>query len=123
MENELLLNINSFCATPSERRASGCMPLAFVKDFCLKKVFVEKIGDVDFLQALTALDYLRDAEVGRRANLRQAAETLEITKENWREVLSQDPDAKVWVELVQSQELDIEIRYAGVYLDLRIWAS
>jgi hypothetical protein len=97
------------------------LPPHVAKRFCLKDAFRSDYADVEWIHALTALDYLRGYESTRRAKLRRAAKNLGITMENWRDVLSDDPDAKNWVEQVQEQELRIESFYANIFIDLRIW--
>ncbi|KAG9229977.1 hypothetical protein BJ875DRAFT_357085, partial [Amylocarpus encephaloides] len=102
------------------RRIEG-LPTRFIENICLNKVFKQNYDDVDFNQALTCLDYLRDLECTRRNSLREAALTLGISKENWRNVLAEEPEAYRWVSMVQKQELAIESSYAAVFIDLRIW--
>ncbi|KAH8661531.1 hypothetical protein BGZ60DRAFT_530482 [Tricladium varicosporioides] len=96
-------------------------PPKFIQDLCLKKVFLKEYKEVDFNQALTGLDYLRDLEVTRRKALREAAIKLGIAKDTWRTVLLEDPAAYKWVQRVQDQELEIEGYYADIFIDLRIW--
>jgi hypothetical protein len=48
------------------------LPPAFLATF-VRKCFPREIGDVEFDQALTALDYIRDLEVRRQKELAKAA--------------------------------------------------
>lgn len=117
--NDLLLDID-FTAIEQGRRQSEGLPPGFVQKLCLD-IFAEDYEEADFSQALAGLDYIRDLEVTRRASLREAAQRLGITKENWREILADDPDAKKWVENMQALEVDIATYYATIFIDLRIW--
>lgn len=89
----------------------------------VKRILQQDYKKVDFGHALTALDYLRDLELTRRAKLRNAAERLNITLQTWRAVLADNPDALRWIELVQKYELIIEEGYANIFIDIRIWVS
>ena len=104
------------------RTSSGFSP-QFVHKICLENVFRADYKEAQFNQALTALDYLRDLECTRRTALHDTAVRLGITKEDWRDVLSEEQEAYTWVESVQQQELVIESHYANVFIDLRIWVS
>ncbi|KAF4628921.1 hypothetical protein G7Y89_g9229 [Cudoniella acicularis] len=103
------------------RRSNQGFPPQFIQDLCLKKVFLKDYQEVDFDQSLTCLDYLRDLECTRRDSLSDAATSLGITKDNWRTILLDDPDAYSWVRRIQKQELELETFYADVFIDLRIW--
>ena len=118
--NELLLDID-FSTINEGRRQSEGLPPSFVQKLCLNTIFAESYERSDFAQALAGLDYIRDLELTRRTSLREAAQRLGITKENWRGVLVVDPDAKQWVENMQALELDVTTYYASIYVDLRIW--
>ena len=118
--NEALLNV-SFLDVDEDRRQSEGLPVVFIQNCCLNNVFTGKYEDADFDQALAGLDYVRDLEFTRRASLRKAAQRLDIAKDNWRDVLSTDPDAKAWVENTQMLEVDISTYYANIFLNLRIW--
>lgn len=118
--NEFLLDIDLLSIEQGRRKSDG-LPHWFVKGLCLKSIFHEEYKECDFTQALTGLDYLRDIEVTRRVSLREAALRLGITKENWRDVLAEDPDAKQWMENMQALELDVALYYATIFVDLRIW--
>jgi hypothetical protein len=120
--NEDLLDIDFATELPETRSKSHGLPPSFVEQFCLK-VFSLEYEHVDFNQALTAIDYLRDFEYSRRQSLRAAAKRIGITKENWRDVLKDYPDVVNWVEEVQDTELNIEEWYASAFVDLRIWVS
>lgn len=102
------------------RRTSG-FPTQFIRNVCLNKVFLEDYAKADFTQALTCLDYLRDLECTRRTALREAALRLGISKNNWKAILLEGPDAYKWVSAVQKQELAIETSFAASFVDLRIW--
>jgi hypothetical protein len=108
-------------ATNLHSRIKG-FPVHFVRHVC-EKVFSKEYSDVDFSQALTCIDYLRDLECTRRTALRDAALRLGIDKESWRTILADEPEAYQWVSSVQKQELVIESSYAATFLDLRIWVS
>jgi hypothetical protein len=119
--NDGLLDID-FPKDPREpTRSSGGLPIEFVKDLCLRRTFTKSYEDVNFDQALTGLDYLRDLEVTRRTTLSAAAKRLGINEDTWRDVLARDIDAKNWVCLIQTQEPAIETYYSRIFIDLRIW--
>ncbi|KAL3419733.1 hypothetical protein PVAG01_08231 [Phlyctema vagabunda] len=120
--NEQLFDINKLIKSPTQdRRQSQGMPRGFISNFCLSKVFTASYNNVDFSQALTAIDYLRDLECTRRSALREAAQRLGIEKGNWRDVLAHDPVAKKWVEDAQVEEQITEGFYASLFMSLRIW--
>ncbi|RAL62066.1 hypothetical protein DID88_002552 [Monilinia fructigena] len=119
--NEELLDIDIISEPPEARRVSRGLPPEFIRKWCLDKVFTKVEELVDFSQALTGIDYLQDLECMRRETLREVALRLKIEKNNWRKVLSSDPDAKKWVEDIQAQETIIEGFYATCFVDLRIW--
>lgn len=119
--NEELLDIDLISESLDARRASRGLPPEFIRKWCLDKVFTKVEELVDFSQALTGIDYLQDLECRRREALREVALRLKIEKNNWRKVLSSDPDAKKWVEDIQAQETIIEGFYATCFVDLRIW--
>ncbi|RDW68047.1 hypothetical protein BP6252_09443 [Coleophoma cylindrospora] len=120
--NDFKFDISMLPKSPTEdRRMSQGIPKEFIKKFCLNKVFLADYNAVDFNQALVGIDYLRDLECTRRTALREAAVRLGMDKDNWKEVLSDDPVAKKWVEEVQKQELAIEEQYAILFVNLRVW--
>ncbi|KAB8293355.1 hypothetical protein EYC80_007677 [Monilinia laxa] len=119
--NEELLDIDIISEPPDARRVSRGLPPEFIRKWCLDKVFTKVEELVDFSQALTGIDYLQDLECRRREALREVALRLKIEKNNWRKVLSSDPDAKKWVDDIQAQETIIEGFYATFFVDLRIW--
>ncbi|RDL33856.1 uncharacterized protein BP5553_08224 [Venustampulla echinocandica] len=119
--HDLLFDISSEDHPSADRRQTHGFPPHFVRDICLQKVFLKEYKEVDFGQALTCLDYLRDLELSRRTALREVAERLNIKEDSWRSVLQEEPEAYAWVSSVQLQELEIEKYYAAIFVDLRIW--
>jgi hypothetical protein len=120
--NESLLDIDFTKDSKDTRQSQKGLPSAFIASTC-RRIFPKEYEKVDFGQALTALDYLRDLESTRRATLRNTAARLGITRGTWRTVLAENPDALKWVELVQKYELMIEQGYAAIFIDIRIWVS
>jgi len=92
--NDLLLDIDFTQGFPDDERAKGQgLPPSFIIDFVVRGFMVE-YNEVDFAQALTAIDYLRDLELTRRKDLRDAAKRLCITEYNWRDVLKDNLEAR-----------------------------
>jgi hypothetical protein len=120
--NESLLDIDFAKFSDDSRQSQKGLPAAFILSTC-KRIFQKEYEDVEFGQALTALDYLRDLEITRRAALRSAAARLRITRDTWKAVLAENADALKWVELVQKYEFMIEEGYAAIFVDIRIWVT
>jgi hypothetical protein len=97
------------------------MPVQYIRTFCLEQVFLPKYEEVEFDLALHALDCLQDLEYTLQAALRDAAERLNITKDNWYEVLENDPGAKSWFKETQIWSGGLEICYAELFIGIRIW--
>ncbi|TAQ86752.1 hypothetical protein B7494_g4913 [Chlorociboria aeruginascens] len=120
--NDLLLDVDFTMSRVNEQLPSSQgLPPLFIKDFCLGKTFRKNYRDADFSNALTGLDYLSDLECTRRTAMREAAQRLGITKDNWRDVLRKDKDVLSWVEMSQKFELVVEGMYAEIYISLRLW--
>jgi hypothetical protein len=119
---KILWDLSHYSDTSNPSSRVKGFPVQFVQQVC-RKVFTQQYEDIDFSQALTCIDYLRDLECTRRTALRDVALRLGIEKENWRVILADAPEAYRWVSSVQKQELVIESLYAAIFVDLRIWVS
>ncbi|KAF2152702.1 hypothetical protein K461DRAFT_226593 [Myriangium duriaei CBS 260.36] len=100
------------------------LPPSFITSF-VRKCFAPELRLVDFPQALTGLDYLKDLETRRSRELKSALERLEITLENCdiaQEVLSQRyPDAQEWYLSLADHVHKVEALYTQLYIALRRW--
>jgi hypothetical protein len=101
------------------------LPTAFITTF-LRRCFVPQLEQVDFPQALTGLDYLKDLENRRRRAVASALRRLDITRGNLQqmeELKKKYPGVVSWVESIDAKEVKIETLYAQVYVGLRRWVS
>jgi hypothetical protein len=90
----------------------------------VRRCFPRELDQVDFPQALTALDYLKDLEVRRRRQVVAALDKLGIDQEDLshREKLAQKyPGVLKWVMDIEDKERHVEQLYTQVYLGLRRW--
>ena len=102
------------------------LPPAFITSF-VRRCFPSELVYVDFTQALTALDYLKDLENRRRKELRLALQRLGIEKnsasETGEDVMRRFPRVAEWITSVQEKERKVEAMYSQVYIGLRRWVS
>lgn len=101
------------------------LPPSFVISF-LRRCFPEQLYQVDFPQALTALDYLKDLESRRRKEVVAALRRLGIDRSNapeMKDLSKKWPGVKKWVDIMEEKEKKIEALYTQVYLGLRRWVS
>lgn len=101
------------------------LPPSFITSF-VRRCFPEELGLVDFPQALTGMDYLRDLDIRRRRELVGALRRLGIDREN----LGPDGEARTvcgnraiaeWVRDIDEKEKRVEALYTQVYIGLRRW--
>lgn len=105
---------------------SFSLPPAFVASF-VRRCFTEDICLVDFTQALTALDYLKDLETRRKRELTLAIQRLGVDKAT----LNPTGDASSlrrpkiieWVLNMQAKEKKTEAYYTQMYIGLRRWVG
>ncbi|KAK4498136.1 hypothetical protein PRZ48_010792 [Zasmidium cellare] len=102
---------------------AAAMPPSFLTSF-VQRCFPSELTHVDFPQALTGLDYLKDLETRRRREVASAFNRLDID----RDCLAQDanlaeryPGVKQWVESMESKERKVDALYTQVYIGLRRW--
>lgn len=102
------------------------LPPAFITSF-VRKCFASELRLIDFPQALTGLDYLKDLETRRGRELKAALERLEINLDNCDladEVLSQRyPTAHEWYAALTVKIHKVEALYTQLYVALRRWVS
>jgi hypothetical protein len=99
------------------------LPPSFVTNF-VRRCFPPELDQVDFPQALTALDYLKDLEVRRRREVVAALEKLGIEREDLghREKLAKKyPGVMKWVVGTEEKERKVETLYTQLYVGLRRW--
>ena len=99
------------------------LPPSFITSF-VRRCFQRELDQVDFPQALTAMDYLKDLEVRRRREVVAALDKLGIDQEDLshREKLAQKyPGVLRWVMDIEERERKVEALYTQVYLGLRRW--
>lgn len=99
-------------------------PPSFITSF-VQRCFPAQLTQVDFPQALTGLDYLKDLETRRRAEVAAAMDRLDID----REALAREdvgladkfPGVLQWVKSIEEKERKIDTLYTQVYVGLRRW--
>ncbi|OCT47392.1 hypothetical protein CLCR_03477 [Cladophialophora carrionii] len=99
------------------------LPPSFITSF-VRRCFPRELDQVDFPQALTAMDYLKDLEVRRRREVVAALDKLGIDQEDigHRNKLAQKyPGVLRWVMDIEERERKVEALYTQVYLGLRRW--
>ena len=102
------------------------LPPTFITSF-VRRCFSEELHLVDFTQALTALDYLKDLENRRKRELTAVLHRLGVS----REVLLQPDDERnrmypglsEWYISMGDKERKVEALYTQVYIGLRRWVS
>jgi hypothetical protein len=92
----------------------------------LRRCFSPNLDEVDFPQALTGLDYLKDLETRRRKEVFAALKRLGIDRED---ICGKDefgkkyPGVLRWLESIEQNERKVEALYTQVYIGLRRWVS
>ncbi|KAK4932271.1 hypothetical protein LTR66_015984, partial [Elasticomyces elasticus] len=118
---QLRANLMSHIAQQPSQPQS--LPPSFITTF-VRKCFAVDLAQVDFPQALTALDYLKDLETRRRNEVLAALTHLGISKTDVadREVIAKaTPRVYEWMQRLEEKEVKVEILYTHVYLGLRRW--
>lgn len=99
------------------------LPPSFVTSF-LRRCFSPLLEDVDFPQALTGLDYLRDLESRRKKDVAAALHRLGLQPDTQDPELSKNyPGVMTWIESIKTKEWRVEALYTQIYIGLRRWVS
>ena len=118
--SQLMNHLGSLPSQPSS------LPPAFIVSF-VSRCFHPTLSLVDFPQALTALDYLRDLEKRRCKEYIAAFERLGINLESFdcdvEAVAERYPGIALWAKNMQGKNRKAEIHYAHIYLGIRRWVS
>lgn len=116
--SQLMSHIHSMPQQPSS------LPPTFIISFA-SRIFHPSLSLVDFPQALTALDYLRDLDNRWRKELKAALDRVHIHPRSAShdiEVLSERyPGIALWAKNMEGKSQKAELYYAKMWLGLRRW--
>lgn len=102
------------------------LPPSFVTSF-VRRCFTEELCLVDFTQALTAMDYLKDLETRRKRELSAALRRLDVDPKTFGtegdDISKKYPGVAAWISGMQEKERKVEALYTQVYIGLRRWVS
>lgn len=102
------------------------LPPTFITSF-VRRCFTEDLCLIDFTQALTALDYLKDLENRRKRELALSFQRLGLDKKSLGELAEDlsknNPRIAEWAQEMEEKERKVESLYTHVYLGLRRWVS
>ena len=100
------------------------LPPSFITSF-VRRCFTEDLCLVDFTQALTALDYLKDLESRRKRELSAANIRLGAAKMASRGRTDEIASAELekWMVDMEDKSRKVEALYTQVYIGLRRWVS
>lgn len=105
---------------------SFSLPPSFITSF-VRRCFTADLCLVDFTQALTALDYLKDLENRRKRELTLALQRLGVEKEaagqTTPEITQKYPRVSEWIVAMRDKERKVEALYTQLYIGLRRWVS
>ncbi|PGH18689.1 hypothetical protein AJ80_04437 [Polytolypa hystricis UAMH7299] len=98
------------------------LPPAFISSF-VRRCFPPELEEVDFPQALTALDYLKDLETRRKHDLEAALKKLDYPEDEEKraELKKRYPGVDAWITEIKRKELVAGALYTQVYIRLRQW--
>jgi hypothetical protein len=103
---------------------ASSLPPSFIVEFA-QKCFVADLKDVDFPQALTGLDYLKDLETRRRREVAAAMSRLDVGRQALDStasgVLHMSPAVLEWVKTIEDKERRIDALYTQVFVGIRRW--
>ncbi|KAI9373267.1 hypothetical protein BJX61DRAFT_389712 [Aspergillus egyptiacus] len=115
---------NRLAKQVSRLNAQPCsLPPSFITSF-LRRCFAPQLEDVDFLQALTGLDYLRDLEARRKKEVAAALQRLDVGPEDLKEnseFSKKYPGVISWIESINVKGRKVEALYTQLYIGLRRW--
>lgn len=116
--SQLMNHLGSLPNQPSS------LPPTFIVSF-VSRCFHPTLSLVDFPQALTALDYLRDLEKRRCKEYIAAFDRLGINLESFdldvEAVAERYPGIALWAKNMQGKNKKAEIHYAHIYIGVRRW--
>lgn len=116
--SQLMTHLNQLPTQPSS------LPPSFIVNF-VNRCFHPSLHLVDFPQALTALDYLRDLENRRRREMKAAFERVQVHSETYEadmaSMAEKFPGIALWVRNVEGKNKKAESYYAQLWLGLRRW--
>lgn len=101
----------------------GALPPSFITSF-LRRSFAANLHEVEFSQALTALDYLRDLDARWRKEVAGALRRLGIESDSptsQPDLEKKCPGVLSWVESINAKIYKVEVLYSRVYIGLRRW--
>jgi len=105
---------------------TSSLPPVFINNF-VSRIFVPSVGLVDWNQALTALDYLKDLETRRRKETYAAFERLNLHHDTWTTdmayVAEKFPGIALWINNIEGKNKKAETFYGIIWLGLRRWVS
>ncbi|OAX81164.1 hypothetical protein ACJ72_04497 [Emergomyces africanus] len=130
-ENHSSFNVNSTAALfkmhlmsqISQLPSQPCsLPPNFIASF-VRRCFPENLALVDFPQALTALDYLRDLEQRRGKEIKTALEKLGVLDIAFDkdDLAKRYPGVSSWIDSIMKKDRYAAALYSQVYLRLRHW--
>ncbi|KAK7712913.1 hypothetical protein SLS57_007657 [Botryosphaeria dothidea] len=98
------------------------LPYVFVRKFVKETFCQEELGRVNFSQALTALDYLKDIELRRQKMVQDMWQRVDIeTWESIEEKVSRDEAIIKLFNILNRKEKYLGELYAWLYVHLRQW--
>ncbi|KAJ5235325.1 uncharacterized protein N7469_004493 [Penicillium citrinum] len=104
----------------SNRSSQPCeLPVSFLTSFILRRCFTAELENVDFPQALTALDYLKDLDSRWKKEMEAALTRLGIARED-----AEDPKSSGFAEKVSrvnAKARTVTALYTQIYVGLRRW--
>ncbi|KAJ5487052.1 hypothetical protein N7530_001352 [Penicillium desertorum] len=112
--------------TVAELSSQPCsLPPSFILSF-VRRCFCLELSDVDFAQALTALDYIRDLQGRWKKEIDAAFNRLNITAQDashpqQSELAHTFPNVLVWYKDISNKARMIDFLYTQVYIGLRRW--
>lgn len=114
--------------TVAELSSQPCsLPPSFIISF-VRRCFCLDLSDVDFAQALTALDYIRDLQGRWKKEIDASFNRLNITSQDasdpqHSEVARNFPNVLTWYKDISNKARMIDFLYTQVYIGLRRWVS
>ncbi|KAJ5103765.1 hypothetical protein N7532_004294 [Penicillium argentinense] len=101
------------------------LPASFLTSF-LRRCFTPKLENVDFPQALAAVDYLRDLENRWKKEFEAALKRLGFNREDAEKLMDpemrkQYPGVIAWIQTMSTKARTVEALYTQIYVGLRRW--